>query len=211
MKILLKPSIKFSIITFLILIFLAACQRPAPRPENVQVTTFPNIPTVAPSPTSDAAATAEATTASTSGEQAEATAETQATAVSEETVSWPQTHIVAAGDTLSQIAVLFETTVEEIMAANNLTDADTLEIGQTLTIREPGTVDVTAATTPEPDATDEPDTGGEQVHIVQPGDNLYRIGINYGFTVEELATYNGITNVNALDVGQEIRIPPSSD
>lgn len=49
---------------------------------------------------------------------------------------------------------------------------------------------------------------GEIIHIVQPGDNLFRIGLRYGFTAQELATYNGIPNVNIIYVGQEIRIPP---
>lgn len=48
---------------------------------------------------------------------------------------------------------------------------------------------------------------GEQIHIVAPGDNLFRIGLRYGFTAQELAAYNGIPNVDRIYVGQEIRIP----
>jgi LysM repeat protein len=51
-------------------------------------------------------------------------------------------------------------------------------------------------------------SSGETIHIVQPGDNLFRIGLRYGFTAQELATYNNIPNVNIIYVGQEIRIPP---
>lgn len=47
----------------------------------------------------------------------------------------------------------------------------------------------------------------EQIHIVQSGDNLYRIGLQYGCTVEEIATYNAIANPHYIDVGQQIRIP----
>ncbi len=49
--------------------------------------------------------------------------------------------------------------------------------------------------------------GGETIHVVQAGENLYRIGLRYGFTAEELAAYNNIANVNLISVGQEIRIP----
>lgn len=49
---------------------------------------------------------------------------------------------------------------------------------------------------------------GETIHVVQAGENLFRIGLRYGFTAQELATYNGIPNVNLIYVGQEIRIPP---
>jgi hypothetical protein len=48
---------------------------------------------------------------------------------------------------------------------------------------------------------------GEQIHVVQAGENLFRIALRYGFTVEELAAYNGIPNPNVISVGQQIRIP----
>lgn len=48
---------------------------------------------------------------------------------------------------------------------------------------------------------------GETIHIVQAGENLFRIGLRYGFTAQELATYNNISNVDLINVGQEIRIP----
>lgn len=50
---------------------------------------------------------------------------------------------------------------------------------------------------------------GERIHVVRSGENLYRIGLQYGFTWQELATYNNLANPNSLDVGQEIRIPPT--
>jgi LysM repeat protein len=64
---------------------------------------------------------------------------------------------------------------------------------------------------PAPEPTAVPPTAastGETIHIVQAGENLYRIGLRYGFTVAELAAYNGITNPDRIDVGQQIRIPP---
>ena len=48
---------------------------------------------------------------------------------------------------------------------------------------------------------------GEQVHTVQAGQNLFRIGLQYGCTVAELAAYNGIVNPDYINVGQQIRIP----
>ncbi len=52
------------------------------------------------------------------------------------------------------------------------------------------------------------ETVPEQVHIVQAGDNLYRIGLQYGCTIEELAIYNQLGNPDYVDIGDEIRIPP---
>ncbi len=110
-------------------------------------------------------------------------------------------YTVQAGDTLFLISQRFGVSMQEIAAASNLTDINNLSVGQVITIPVPGTVsttdDDTASTT-------------ETTHIVQSGDNLFRIGLRYGFTVEELASYNGITDPTRIDVGQVIRIPPSN-
>ncbi len=68
-------------------------------------------------------------------------------------------------------------------------------------------VDQTQATPPT--EASEPVTlpSGEQVHTVQAGENLYRIGLRYGCTVAELSAYNGIANPNYINVGQQILIP----
>ena len=65
------------------------------------------------------------------------------------------------------------------------------------------------ATRPTPLATSSPTPGGERVHVVQAGENLYRIGLLYGLSWGAIAEYNGITDPNAITVGQELRIPPS--
>ena len=44
-------------------------------------------------------------------------------------------------------------------------------------------------------------------HIVQRGENLYRIGRTYAVSVEELVRFNGLPNPNTIYVGQEIKIP----
>jgi LysM repeat protein len=43
--------------------------------------------------------------------------------------------------------------------------------------------------------------------VIQPGDNLFRIGLKYGCTVEQIARHNGITTPNRVAVGLEIEIP----
>ena len=63
------------------------------------------------------------------------------------------------------------------------------------------------ATRPSPPPTAPP--AGERVHVVQAGENLYRIGLLYGLSWGAIAEYNGITDPNAITVGQELRIPPS--
>jgi LysM repeat protein len=53
-------------------------------------------------------------------------------------------------------------------------------------------------------------TGGERTHVVQQGENLFRIALQYNMSWEELAEYNGITNPDSIYPGQVLRIPPSS-
>lgn len=48
---------------------------------------------------------------------------------------------------------------------------------------------------------------GQQVHVVAPGENLFRISLRYNVTVAALASANNIANPNRIFVGQQIVIP----
>jgi murein DD-endopeptidase MepM/ murein hydrolase activator NlpD len=45
------------------------------------------------------------------------------------------------------------------------------------------------------------------VHVVAPGENLYRIGLHYGVSVEDIARANGIRDERQLEVGTQLVIP----
>src|SRR5262245_56683633 len=47
----------------------------------------------------------------------------------------------------------------------------------------------------------------EVVHVVQPGENLFRISLKYNVSITAIAQRNGITNVNLIFVGQSLVIP----
>lgn len=47
----------------------------------------------------------------------------------------------------------------------------------------------------------------ETIYVVQPGDTLANIATRFCLTVEEVQRLNNIVDVDALDVGQELRIP----
>lgn len=49
------------------------------------------------------------------------------------------------------------------------------------------------------------------VHTVARGENLYRIGLQYGVSWFRLAQFNNISNPNRITVGQQIRIPGPDD
>lgn len=113
----------------------------------------------------------------------------------------PTTYTVQQGDTLFRIAQAHGVSVDAIVAASNLANPDRLSLGQQLTIPCPGD----AGTGAPPAA--QPGTGGETVYTVQAGDNLFRIALRYGLTVDELARYNNIADPASIKVGQQIRIP----
>lgn len=100
-------------------------------------------------------------------------------------------HIVRWGETLSRIAAQYGVSAQAIMAANHLADPNRIYAGQQLII--PGTG---GAATTAPSGT----------HVVQRGENLYRIGLKYGLTVTELMAANGLVNPNQIYAGQVLKI-----
>jgi LysM repeat protein len=104
----------------------------------------------------------------------------------------PTVYVVRAGDTLQRIAARFGTTWQAIAAANNLTNPNRILVGQRLVIP-------TGSTSPPPSS--------PRVHVVSPGETLFRIALRYGVTVQAIAAANNISNPNAIYVGQTLQIP----
>jgi LysM repeat protein len=50
-----------------------------------------------------------------------------------------------------------------------------------------------------------------RTHVVQPGENLYRIALRYGVTVDDLMRVNGLVDPRQLRVGQVLIIPGSPE
>lgn len=184
---------------------LVACTRPVPAPD---VTATPEnaapvvMPTLAPAtPLPDLAYPGTDGTQPTPDPNAPVD---QPTAVP---AGQPTTHTVQEGETIDSISQQYGVSPEEIAAANNLTTPSALVAGQVLVIPAPAAV-VVAEPTAVPAQPEQPaPTTGEQVHVVQPGENLFRISLAYGKTVAEVAAYNGIANPNFIYPGQVIRIP----
>jgi nucleoid-associated protein YgaU len=59
--------------------------------------------------------------------------------------------------------------------------------------------------TPTPNPTP---TTSNRTHTVQFGETLAGIADEYGVSVEAIVELNGLTNPNAIEVGQELLIPP---
>ncbi len=105
-------------------------------------------------------------------------------------------HVVGWGETLFSIARRYGVSVDGICAANGITDPTRIYAGQRLTIP-------TASAPAAPAG-----TGG--AHVVQPGENLFRIALRYGVTVQALVELNGIYNPGHVAAGQRLVIPGSA-
>jgi len=111
-------------------------------------------------------------------------------------VGTPTTHEVQAGETLGEIALRYDVSVEALLAENGLESADFIRVGQELKIPAPASTE--AATTPLPQ--------GGRTHTVKPGETLGGIALQYGISVEALQKANGL-NSDIIQVGQELSIP----
>lgn len=108
-------------------------------------------------------------------------------------------YLVQVGDTLSQIARRYNTTVTTLAQLNGITNINSIRVGQRLQLPGGGAVPSTPnAPTPVPPQT---------TYMVQPGDSLYIIAIRYRVTIAQLLEANQIENPNRIFVGQRLEIP----
>lgn len=121
-------------------------------------------------------------------------------------------YAVKSGDSPSSIAAHFGIPVDDLIAANGITDPTSLQVGQELVI--PGAQQGQAlAPTATPPATAEAATAtpapptGRQTYTVRDGDIPETIAAQFGITAQELMEANGITDPASLQVGQELVIP----
>ena len=82
---------------------------------------------------------------------------------------------------------------------------------------EPAATEVPATSIPSPTSEPEPTsvpaggtTTGSATHVVGRGENLYRIALRYGTTVQAIASANGIANPGQIYVGQRLVIPSAA-
>lgn len=100
-------------------------------------------------------------------------------------------HIVKAGETLSHIARYYSVTVNALKAANGLSNANYIYIGQRLYIPAAGGAPA----------------GCKSYYHVKHGDTLSEIAAWFGVSYAGLAGANGLGNANYIYVGQKLCIP----
>lgn len=140
-------------------------------------------------------------------------------------------HIVAPGQNLYRISLQYDIPYTSIMAANGLASPDFVWAGQQLIIpaaaanaaesREPAlpATAVAAAPPPQPPSSsieraaapsppaDARPTSGALFHIVEAGQNLYRIALKYGVSWPFLQQANSLPSPDQLVAGQRLLIP----
>ena len=110
-----------------------------------------------------------------------------------------EVYIVKPGETLSQIASRYGTTVANLRRLNNLPNANFVWYGQRLLINTGG-----ASTNVSQGAV------GFGSYRVRPGDSLSAVALRHGLSVTQLARMNGISPLRWLYNGQVLRVPVST-
>lgn len=102
-------------------------------------------------------------------------------------------HVVQGGETLFGIAQKYGIALNRLAEANGITNPSAIRTGQELIIPS--------------GASQTPATGGQRVHVVQPGETLTAIAAKYGVTPAAIAQANGLTEINRIVTGQQLIIP----
>ncbi len=113
------------------------------------------------------------------------------------------THLVEPGETAYRIARRYGVTLDAIARANGLTNLSLLSIGQELIIPDCGTL----SPTPVAGGQTTDSASCQQSHLIQPGENLFRIALRYRVNLRTLASVNGISNINIIRAGDTLTIP----
>lgn len=99
-------------------------------------------------------------------------------------------YIIKKGDTLSHIALWYNTTVEELVKLNNIKNPNLIYIGQKILIT----------------TSDDPNKEKEIIYTVKKGDTLWKISNRYGVSIDTIVRLNNIANPNLIYAGSRLRI-----
>ncbi|MDE5977005.1 MAG: LysM peptidoglycan-binding domain-containing protein, partial [Turicibacter sp.] len=105
------------------------------------------------------------------------------------------TYTVRSGDTLSEIAARYQTTVSRLVSLNGISNPNVIYPGQVLKIT--GTSTGTSTT-------------NTSTYTVRSGDTLSEIAARYQTTVSRLVSLNGISNPNVIYPGEVLKITGAS-
>jgi LysM repeat protein len=104
-------------------------------------------------------------------------------------------YVVHPGDTLTDIATKFGTTVQALAALNGLTDADHILTGTELTV---------------PSVAKTASVEASRTYEVEPGDTLWGIARSLGIPTASLEELNGLAPDAQIVAGTELQLPVST-
>lgn len=107
-------------------------------------------------------------------------------------------HVVEKGDTMYSISRKYGVSVDEICAANNISNASKVKLGQKIRIPQKSAISSADKKTPYTD------------YLVQPGDTLFSIAKNYSTSVAAIRSANNMSETATLRSGQRLKIPAGS-
>lgn len=128
---------------------------------------------------------------SSSGQSSSTTTNTEASAAS---------YTVKSGDTLSGIASRYNTTVNQIVSLNQLSNPNLIYVGQVLKLKNSQTTNSSSSSSSSTAAT----TVG--TYTVKAGDTLSAIASRYSTSSSTLASLNSLSNPNLIYVGQVLKV-----
>lgn len=107
------------------------------------------------------------------------------------------TIVIKRGDTLSRLAIEYNTTISRLIELNNISNPNLIFAGSTLIVPSGETFN----------DSDGNSTSGQTIYIVKRGDTLNQIASVFGTTALAIAKENNIRNINLIYVGQRLIIP----
>jgi N-acetylmuramoyl-L-alanine amidase len=96
------------------------------------------------------------------------------------------TYTVKKGDTLSEIAQKYGTTVSKLVSLNHIKDPDKIYVGQKIKLPSSGS--------------------SKKYHTVRKGDTVSELAVKYGSTIAQIKSWNKLKDVNKIYVGQKLRV-----
>lgn len=109
-------------------------------------------------------------------------------------------YTVKSGDTLSGIASQYNTTVNQIVSLNQLSNPNLIYVGQVLKLKNSQTTNSSSSSSSSTATT----TAG--TYTVKAGDTLSAIASRYSTSSSTLASLNSLSNPNLIYVGQVLKV-----
>lgn len=106
-------------------------------------------------------------------------------------------YVVQAGDTLSAVARRHRTTWQALVQLNGMLSPDVLHVGQVIQVPAQGATRLEEMTL-------ESESG---IHVVRPGETLFRLALRYGVSPWTLAEKSNLSNPALIHRGQMLSIP----